>query len=75
VLAAQSIHERSAHIGASEYVALLEGFNHFVTSMTARLLPAGAVAEWASHPLESAAFHGARHKRSHAAQLKNFETP
>jgi hypothetical protein len=25
-----------------------------------RLLPAGAVAGWASHPLENAAFHGAR---------------
>ena len=28
-----------------------------------RLLPAGAVAGWASHPLGNAAFHGARGKR------------
>src|ERR1700674_1537659 len=31
-----------------------------------RLLPAGAVAGWASHPLENAAFHGARGKPSFA---------
>src|SRR5262244_2532080 len=31
------------------------GFSHFVTSMTAPLLPAGAVAGWDLHPLESAA--------------------
>src|SRR5713226_7493607 len=35
---------------------LIEGFSHFVTSMTLRLLPAGAVAGWGLHPLESAAF-------------------
>ena len=35
---------------------LTEGFSHFVTSMTAPLLPAGAIAGWDSHPLESAAF-------------------
>jgi hypothetical protein len=29
-----------------------------------RLLPAGAVAGWASHPLENAAFHGARGQRT-----------
>src|SRR5450759_1078375 len=29
-----------------------------------RLLPAGAVAGWVSHPLENAAFHGARGDRS-----------
>jgi len=28
------------------------------------LLPAGAVAGWAFHPLESAAFHGAHPKRT-----------
>jgi hypothetical protein len=33
-------------------------FSHFVTSTTVRLLPAGAVAGWGSHPLESAAFAG-----------------
>ena len=35
---------------------LLEGFSHFVTSKTAPKLPAGAVAGWVLHPLESAAF-------------------
>src|SRR5450631_2763370 len=35
---------------------LSEGFSHFVTSMTAPVLPAGAFAGWDSHPLESAAF-------------------
>jgi hypothetical protein len=33
---------------------LTEGFSHFVISL--RLLPAGAVAGWVLHPLESAAF-------------------
>src|SRR5208282_3355870 len=36
--------------------SLSEGFSHFLTSMTAPLLPAGAFAGWDSHPLESAAF-------------------
>src|SRR5512132_2962381 len=31
---------------------LIEGFSHFVTSMTAPMLPAGAVAGWGLHPLE-----------------------
>src|SRR5882724_5229839 len=35
---------------------LIEGFSHFVTSMTAPMLPAGAIAGWDFHPLESAAF-------------------
>ena len=35
---------------------LSEGFSHFVTSTTLRLLSAGGVAGWALHPLESAAF-------------------
>src|SRR6202040_1881547 len=35
---------------------LIEGFSHFVASMLLRLLPAGAVAGWDLHPLESAAF-------------------
>jgi hypothetical protein len=34
---------------------LIEGFSHFVSSMTAPMLPAGAVAGWGLHPLESAA--------------------
>jgi hypothetical protein len=38
---------------------LVEGFSHFVTSMTSPMLPAGAVAGWGLHPLESAALHGA----------------
>jgi hypothetical protein len=33
-----------------------EGFSYFVTSIAAPLLPAGAVAGWDLHPLESAAF-------------------
>ena len=35
---------------------LIEGFSHFVTSMTAPIAPAGAFAGWDLHPLESAAF-------------------
>src|ERR1700704_4108158 len=35
---------------------LIEGFSHFVASMTAPMLPAGAIAGWGLHPLESAAF-------------------
>jgi hypothetical protein len=34
----------------------MEGFSHFVTSMTAPVLPAGAYAGWRWRPLESAAF-------------------
>jgi hypothetical protein len=36
--------------------ALIEGFSHFVTSMTAPMLLAGAFAGWGLHPPESAAF-------------------
>ena len=32
------------------------GFSHFVTSRPLRLLPVGAIAGWALHSLESAAF-------------------
>jgi hypothetical protein len=35
---------------------LSRGFSQFVTSVDAPVLPAGAVAEWDFHPLESAAF-------------------
>jgi len=35
---------------------LPEGFRHFVSSMPAPVLPAGAFAGWDLHPLESAAF-------------------
>ena len=35
---------------------LIEGFSHFVTSMTAPIAPAGAVAGQGLHPLENAAF-------------------
>ncbi len=36
---------------------LIEGFSHFVTSMTAPIASGWSVlAGWASHPLESAAF-------------------
>src|SRR5215472_12803973 len=39
---------------------LIEGFSHFVTSMTAPIASGGSeFAGWALHPLESAAFHGA----------------
>ena len=37
------------------WLALPEGFSQFVTSLAAPVLPAGAFAGWASHPLESAA--------------------
>jgi len=33
---------------------LIEGLSHFVASMTAPMLPAGAFAGWGLHPLESA---------------------
>jgi hypothetical protein len=35
---------------------LIEGFSHLVTSMTAPIASAGAVARWDLHPLESAVF-------------------
>jgi hypothetical protein len=35
---------------------LPRGFSHFVISMPAPVLPAGAVAGWDLHPLESAVF-------------------
>src|SRR5215468_3441302 len=39
---------------------LIEGFSHFVTSMTAPIASGGSeFAGWGLHPLESAAFHGA----------------
>src|SRR6266700_4018955 len=34
---------------------LIEGFSHFVTSMTAPMLPAGAIAGWNFPPSQSAA--------------------
>ena len=43
---------------------LSEGFSHFVTSMTAPVASGGSeFAGWGFHPLESAAFHGARRKQ------------
>jgi hypothetical protein len=39
-----------------------------------RLLPAGAIAGWGLHPLESAV-HGARHKQTHVALSKNQGRP
>src|SRR3981189_2733035 len=35
---------------------LIEGFSHFVTSMTAPIASGWSVAGWGLHPLESAAF-------------------
>ena len=51
LLALRPAHSR-LHLYVTSYT---EGFSHFVTSML-RLLPAGAVAGWGLHPLESAAF-------------------
>jgi len=56
-LARRSLALRPAHSRRHLYVTrYTEGFSHFVTSMTAPVLPAGAFAGWGSHPLESAAF-------------------
>jgi hypothetical protein len=39
---------------------MIEGFSHFVTSMTAPIASGWSIfAGWDLHPLESAAFHGA----------------
>lgn len=39
---------------------MIEGFSHFVTSMTAPIASGWSIfAGWDFHPLESAAFHGA----------------
>jgi len=55
-LAQRSLALRPAHSRRHLYVTrYTEGFSHFVTSMTAPLLPAGAFAGWGLHPLESAA--------------------
>jgi hypothetical protein len=37
---------------------------HTTTETRLRLLPAGAIAGWGLHPLESAALHSARQKRT-----------
>jgi hypothetical protein len=37
---------------------------HTTAGTRLRLLPAGAIAGWRFHPLESAALHGARQKRT-----------
>jgi hypothetical protein len=37
-----------------------EGFSHFVASMTAPFASGWSFVGWDLHPLESAAFHGAR---------------
>jgi hypothetical protein len=42
------LHTRRGH----QVTPLPEGFRHFVTSMPAPVLPAGAVAGWGLHPLE-----------------------
>ena len=42
---------------------LIEGFSHFVTSMTAPIASGGSeFTGWGLHPLESAALHGAHPK-------------
>jgi hypothetical protein len=52
---------------------LIEGFSHFVTSMSAPMLPAGAVAGWGLHPLESAAFPR-RTPRTDIGQRERFHS-
>src|SRR5436309_3536590 len=47
---------------------LIEGFSHVVTSMTAPMLPAGAVAGWGLQPLESAAFA----RRTPISDIRHF---
>ncbi len=49
---------------------LIEGFSHFVTSMTAPIASGGSeFTGWGLHPLESAALHGAHPKRKFGSQL------
>ena len=50
---------------------LPEGFSHFVTSMTAPVASAGALAGWDSHPLESAALP----RRTPTADSRSRWTP
>jgi len=47
-------------VGSPEVIRCIEGFSHFVTSMTAPTTCGWSIlAGWDLHPLESAAFHGA----------------
>ena len=46
--------------GSPKVIRYIEGFSHFVTSMTAPTTSGWSIfAGWDLHPLESAAFHGA----------------
>jgi hypothetical protein len=47
-----------------------EGFSYFVTSITAPMLPAGAVAGWGLHPLESTALS----RRTQLGHCEGFGT-
>jgi len=50
-------------VGSPEVIRCIEGFSHFVTSMTAPTTSGWSIfAGWYLHPLESAAFHGAHPK-------------
>ena len=53
---------------------LIEGFSHFVTSMTALMLPAGAVAGWDLHPLEKRRLVTAHTHLRHLAGSKSEVT-
>jgi len=56
-LARRSLALRPAHSHSHLLWPLIEGFSHFVTSMTAPIASGGSdVAGWGLHPLESAAF-------------------
>ena len=45
---------------------LIEGFSHFVTSMTAPMLPAGALAGWGLHHWKAPPCHGAHPNQTSA---------
>jgi hypothetical protein len=50
-------------VGSPKVTRCIEGFSHFVTSMTAPTTSGWSIfAGWDLHPLESAAFHGAHPK-------------
>jgi hypothetical protein len=55
-IAQRSLALRPAHSRCHQFHTLIEGFSHFVTSMTAPIASGWSGAGWGSHPLESAAF-------------------
>ena len=63
--------QNGSSISGNELFLVIEGFSHFVTSMTAPIASGWSVAG-DLHPLESAALHGARQEQPFDGRFLNF---